>query len=140
MREEVKESITKEDQQEESMPAPAAPDPSPAKNRSILRWLLDAKIFNKHTGKFVILLVLLLWITNPSMIPFLPLGAKERLTGYAEWLLGDVKTIYEVLPISRVKIIQIAVMILFLCLIAEIAKNSCSGARSLTNCAHYASK
>lgn len=101
---------------------PKKPTAVPSKKTSIIQWLLNAKIINKQTCKFAVMLILVVWITNPSLIPFLPSGMKKELTGIAERLLGDVKAIRQVLPISWVKFFQIVVMALFQYLIAEIAK------------------
>lgn len=89
---------------------------------SLLRWIQKVKIINKQTCKVTVALILVIWITNPQMIPFLPMNVKERLTQIAENLWGNVETIKDVLPISWVKFFQIVVMVIFLCLIAEIVK------------------
>jgi len=98
------------------------PQPISTKKSSILRWLLKANIINKNTCKFAIALVLIVWITDPSLIPFLPADAKEYLTGIAQQLWGDVEAIRKVLPISWVKFFQIILMVLFLCMTSEIVK------------------
>lgn len=95
---------------------------APSKKVSIIQWVFNTKIINRQTCKFAVMLILVVWITNPSLIPFLPSSMKDNLTRIAERLLGDVKAIRQVLPISWVKFFQIVVMVLFLCLIAEITK------------------
>lgn len=89
---------------------------------SLFQWIRRTKIINKQTCKVTVALILVIWITNPQMIPFLPANIKERLTQIAENLWGEVETIKDVLPISWVKFFQIIVMAMFLCLIAEIVK------------------
>lgn len=89
---------------------------------SVLSWIKKAKIINKHTCKAVISLMLVLWITNPRLIPFLPLSAKNKLLQITERLWGDVEAIKGILPISWVIIFQVIVMAIFLHLISEIFK------------------
>ncbi len=112
---------------------PKNPTTAALKKTSTIQWLFNAKIINRRTCKFAIMIILVVWITNPSLIPFLPSSIKDNLTGIAERLLGDVKAIRQVLPISWVKFFQIVVVVLFLCLIAEITK-------TILNCLHLSGK
>ena len=89
----------------------------------IIRWIRNAKIINRRTCKFVIMLILVIWITNPQSIPFVPQSIKGRMTQIAEMLWGDVEAIRDVLPISWVIFFQIVVMIIFLALVLEILKS-----------------
>ncbi len=90
--------------------------------KAVIIWIKDKKIINKHTVKVLCLLIFVLWLTNPELIPFLPSGIKETLTNITIQLIGDVQSIVEVLPISRVIICKILVMSIFLYLIFEIMK------------------
>lgn len=94
-----------------------------SKVNGVIRWIKNAKIINRRTCKFVIMLILVIWITNPRYIPFVPQRIKERMAQIAETLWGDVKTIRDVLPVSWVIFFQIVVMGIFLALVLEILKS-----------------
>jgi len=75
-----------------------------------------------HTVKLLLMLLCVLWVTNPSLIPFLPRQIKSFLTLSISEIFGDVGEIAKVLPVSWISFFQIIVMLLFLRLIMEIVK------------------
>lgn len=87
-----------------------------------IKWLKQAKIINKKTIKFFIILVAILFVTNPSLIPFLPDNLKMNMTYALGYFLGDVTQISKIIPLNWITFFQIMVMIFFLALVMEILK------------------
>lgn len=76
---------------------------------------------NKETTrraiKYVVWIVVILFLTNPGLIPFLPASAKATLTSAFSHLLGDVTQISSVLRFNWVAVIQLVIMVLILRLV-----------------------
>lgn len=89
---------------------------------AVLGWIRRAKIINVHTVKIAAMILGVLWVTNPSLIPFLPQRIKTFLMVFISEVFGNVEEISKVLPVSWVSFFQIIVMLLFLWLVMEIAK------------------
>ena len=68
----------------------------------------------KKVIKLVLMLVVVLFITNPSLIPFLPASVTGPLTSAMESLFGNVDQISSVLSLNWVVIFKLIVMVLLL--------------------------
>ena len=77
----------------------------------------------KQAGKFssaqksrllrlVIVLILILVITNPALIPFLPASVEAKLVGVMENMFGDVSQISKVVPMNWIVLFKLVVMAL----------------------------
>lgn len=71
----------------------------------------------RRAVKYVVWILVILFLTNPGLIPFLPASAKATLTGAVSSLLGDVTQISSVLRFDWVAVIQLLIMILVLRLV-----------------------
>lgn len=83
---------------------------------------LDGKqITERGTAKkaigYIVWLLVILFLTNPGLIPFLPVSIKTTLTSAFSSLLGDVTQISGMLRFNWVAVIQLVVMVLVLRLV-----------------------
>lgn len=85
-------------------------------------WLKNTKIINKRVVKYIIILLVFLFITNPTLIPFLPGTIKSQLTNALIDIFGDVTRISDVIQINWITIFQLVVMVLILMIITNIVK------------------
>ena len=74
----------------------------------------------KRVLRLVILVVVILLVTNPNLIPFLPTELKYVLTRAMTSLLGNVSDISSVLPLNWIVVIKLAVMVLLLQILKEV--------------------
>lgn len=85
-----------------------------------------AKNFSKEERKkllqLVILLVAVLFVTNPGMIPFLPQDIKNTLTNTITGMFGNVSDVANVMPLNWVALFKLVVMVIVL----QIANIVCS--------------
>lgn len=85
-----------------------------------------AKNFSKDERKkllrLVILLVAVLFVTNPGLIPFLPQDIKNTLTGTITSMFGNVTDVASVVPLNWVALFKLVVMVIVL----QIASIVCS--------------
>lgn len=70
--------------------------------------------------KYAIIMAIILFITNPSLIPFMPAKIGAALTGVTSGLFGDVSKISNVVKINWVSIFQLVLMCFMLLLCQEI--------------------
>lgn len=71
----------------------------------------------RRAVKYVIWIVVILLLTNPWLIPFLPASAKSMMTNAVSSLLGDMTQVSSVLRFNWVAVIQLVVMVLVLRLV-----------------------
>ena len=64
--------------------------------------------------KYLIIMAVILFITNPGLIPFLPQNIGETLTRVTGGLFGDVSRISEVVKFNWISIFQLVLMVLML--------------------------
>lgn len=64
--------------------------------------------------KYVLWIVVILLLTNPALIPFLPQSLKTMLSSAVARLLGDVTQISHVLRFNWIMVIQLVIMVLTL--------------------------
>lgn len=83
----------------------------PAEQDRAASPLRDAR---KTIVKYLVWIVVILLLTNPGLIPFLPQGVKSSMTGAVSRLLGDVTQISGVLRFNWVVLIQLIIMVLVL--------------------------
>lgn len=76
----------------------------------------------KRIIRLVIALVLILIITNPGLIPFLPRSLKNTLVNALSSLFGNVTSIVNVVSFSWINLFKLVVMILALSIIFEVVK------------------
>ena len=89
---------------------------------SVLKWIKKTKIINKHTCKAIIAIIVIFWLANPILIPFLPQYVKIAMVQATTSIWGNIEAVPSVLPISWVIFFQLIVMILFLYLVSEFVR------------------
>ncbi|MGN0999135.1 MAG: mechanosensitive ion channel family protein [Faecousia sp.] len=68
---------------------------------------------------YLVAIVLILVVTNPGLIPFLPNSVSNTLTNAMSGLFGNVEQISKVISFSWVKLFQLVIMIMLLMIIRE---------------------
>lgn len=85
-------------------------------------WIKKSKILNQNLLKYFIILIVFVFATNPSLIPFLPYNVKKTLTDALSDIFGDVTQIVKVININWITIFQLIVMTLIIIIITNITK------------------
>ena len=104
------------------------PEAAPAKKKVSLKDRIKNLLghFTKEQKKTVVRLaiaiVLILAITNPTLIPFLPASIKYQLTAAMSSLFGNVTDISSVLPLSWVMVFKLVIMGLMLKILQLVCK------------------
>ena len=70
--------------------------------------------------KLLLFVVLILVVTNPGLIPFLPASVERTLVGALTSLFGNVSDIVNVIPFNWVVIFKLAVMVLLMKVFSEL--------------------
>ena len=72
--------------------------------------------------KLLLCIVLILILTNPALIPFLPRSIEKPLVGALTSLFGNVSDIVNVIPINWIVLFKLAVMILLMKIVSEVCR------------------
>lgn len=86
---------------------------------------INHKIKKVKVSKIIFLaiaLVLVIWISNPALIPFLPQGARESIGDVWTNLFGDVDSAMEILVINWGTVFKLIAMVLLLLLVNTIGQ------------------
>lgn len=92
-----------------------------------------SKAEKKQVLKLVLMLLAILFITNPSLIPFLPTGITGPLTDAMSSMFGNVRQISSVISLNWVVIFKLIVMVLLIQIIRVISLALLNSMKPKTN-------
>lgn len=80
------------------------------------------KAIKKRTIAIALVLIIILLITNPALIPFLPFEIKAKMLNALQSLFGDVTQVFSIITLNWITIFQLIIMMLFLFIIMDLIK------------------
>ncbi len=111
--------------EQENTAAPVAEtEKKPGKAKAFFEKLKSITTKEKRNRilKLIGLVLVILVVTNPGLIPFMPAGIKRTLMGALTSLFGNVSDIVNVVPFNWVIIFKLIVMALLVKIIAEVCR------------------
>ena len=75
----------------------------------------------KRVAFYLVAIVVILVVTNPGLIPFLPESVSHVLTNAMSGLFGNVSQIASVISLSWVKLFQLVIMVILMLIVREAA-------------------
>ncbi len=115
-------SAPQDSQNTQGEPTPQAPTPASANkpvNAQPSKKSVPKKAFTKLVI-YIVAILIILFITNPSTIPFLPKEFTSSLERSTQSLLGDMSEIVDMLTFNFGGIVQVIVMVLVLLVLKEV--------------------
>lgn len=103
------------DAQNQTTPAATKPE----KKNSLKNLLKKPKDRKIRVAIYLVAIVVILVVTNPSLIPFLPATVSGFLTEAMIGLFGNVTQISKVITINWVSLFQLAIMVIVMLLVKE---------------------